>query len=150
MRTTVQSATSRQASGTSVSSHGAQGGFTAAHTQSCTMRANRSASSDPARPRERTFAVSSSPAVVSDTAWWYPDVCHAVGDEHAGEEYASVIYIGSAPDCAKNRAYLPKQKASFLAGRSAPDFAAMDFEIDFKGRATETDLTDLGRRQMGF
>ena len=50
----------------------------------------------------------------------------------------------------KNRAYLPKQKAAFLAGRSAPDFAAMDFEVDFKGRATEKDLTELGRQQMGF
>ena len=85
-----------------------------------------------------------------DTAWWHPDVCHAVGNEHRGQEYASVIYIGSAPDCAKNRAYLTKQKESFLAGRSAPDFAAMDFEVDFLGRATESDLTDLGRRQMGF
>jgi hypothetical protein len=26
----------------------------------------------------------------------------------------------------------------------------MDFEVDFKGRATENDLTDLGRVQMGF
>jgi hypothetical protein len=85
-----------------------------------------------------------------DTVWWHTDICHAVGDEHAGKEYASVIYIGSAPDCAKNRAYLPKQKAAFLAGRSAPDFAAMDFEVDFKGRATEKDLTELGRQQMGF
>jgi hypothetical protein len=85
-----------------------------------------------------------------DTVWWHTDICHAVGDEHAGKDYASVIYIGSAPDCAKNRAYLPKQKAAFLAGRSAPDFAAMDFEVDFKGRATEADLTDLGRQQMGF
>ena len=85
-----------------------------------------------------------------DTAWWHSDICHAVGDEHAGAEYASVIYIGSAPDCARNRAFLPKQKAAFLAGRSAPDFAAMDFEVDFKGRATEKDLTELGRQQMGF
>jgi hypothetical protein len=73
-----------------------------------------------------------------------------VGDEHAGTEYASVIYIGSAPDCPKNRAYLPKQKQAFLQGRSAPDFAAMDFEVNFQGRATEQDLTDLGRAQMGF
>jgi hypothetical protein len=85
-----------------------------------------------------------------DTAWWHPDVCHAVGNEHNGPDCASVIYIGSAPDCAKNRAYLPKQKESFLAGRSAPDFAAMDFEVDFPGRAAENDLTELGRRQMGF
>jgi len=85
-----------------------------------------------------------------DTVFWHTDICHAVGDEHAGSEYASVLYIGSAPDCAKNRAYLPKQKHAFLEGRSAPDFAAMDFEVDFHGRATGDDLTDLGRAQMGF
>jgi len=85
-----------------------------------------------------------------DAVFWHTDICHAVGDEHAGSEYASVLYIGSAPDCPKNRAYLPKQKQAFLDGRSAPDFAAMDFEVDFRGRATENDLTDLGRAQMGF
>ena len=85
-----------------------------------------------------------------DTVFWHTDICHAVGDEHAGREYASVIYIGSAPDCPKNRAYLPKQKDAFLTGRSAPDFAAMDFEVDFHGRATESDLTPLGRTQMGI
>jgi len=85
-----------------------------------------------------------------DTVWWHTDICHSVADEHAGKEYASVIYIGSAPDCAKNRAYLPGQKAAFLAGKSPPDFAQMNFEVDFNGRATEADLTELGRRQMGF
>ena len=48
------------------------------------------------------------------------------------------------PTAPKNRAYLPKQKRAFLDGRSAPDFAAMDFEVDFQGRATEKDLTDSG------
>lgn len=85
-----------------------------------------------------------------DAVFWHTDICHAVGDRHAGQDYASVIYIGAAPDCPKNRAYLPKQKAAFLAGRSAPDFAAMDLEVDFTGRATEQDLTPLGRLQMGF
>jgi len=85
-----------------------------------------------------------------DTVWWHPDVCHSVADEHAGREYASVIYIGSAPDCAKNRAYLPGQQAAFRAGNSPPDFAPMNLEADFEGRATEADLTELGRRQMGF
>ena len=61
-----------------------------------------------------------------------------------------VTSIGSAPDCAKNRAYLPGQKTAFLAGKSPPDFAQMTFEVDFAGRATEADLTPLGRRQMGF
>ena len=85
-----------------------------------------------------------------DSVFWHTDICHAVADKHAGTIPASVVYIGAAPDCAKNRAYLPKQKAAFLAGRSAPDFAAMDFEVDFTGRASEADLTPLGRQQMGF
>lgn len=85
-----------------------------------------------------------------DTVFWHTDICHAVADKHAGTEYASVIYIGSAPDCPKNRAYLPGQRDAFLSGRSAPDFAPMDFEVDFEGRAVEEDLTPLGRVQMGF
>jgi hypothetical protein len=85
-----------------------------------------------------------------DTVFWHTDICHAVADMHGGTDYASVIYIGSAPDCAKNRAYLPKQRDAFLDGRSAPDFAAMDLEVDFNGRATLSDLTPLGRSQMGF
>jgi hypothetical protein len=85
-----------------------------------------------------------------DSVFWHTDVCHAVADRHGGTEPASVMYIGSAPDCPKNRAYLSKQKEAFLAGRSAPDFAPMDFEVDFTGRATEADLTPLGRTQMGF
>ncbi len=85
-----------------------------------------------------------------DTVWWHSDVVHAVENENRGRGYSSVIYIGSAPDCAKNREYLPPQKAAFLAGRSAPDFAPENYEVDFAGRATETDLTPLGRRQMGF
>src|SRR6202045_4898658 len=97
-----------------------------------------------------TGLVSGPEVMPGDTVFWHTDICHAVGDENAGNEYASVIYIGSAPDCPKNRAYLPKQRQAFLQGRSAPDFAAMDFEVDFKGRATEEDLTDLGRAQMGF
>jgi len=85
-----------------------------------------------------------------DTVWWHPDVIHAVEDEHRGTGYSSVIYIGSAPDCAKNRAFLPRQIVAFEAGRSSPDFAPEDYEVDFHGRATAADLTALGRKQMGY
>ncbi len=85
-----------------------------------------------------------------DTVWWHPDVIHAVEDEHRGSGYSNVIYIGAAPDCAKNRAFLPRQAKAFLEGRSCPDFAAEDYEVDFVGRAVESDLTPLGRRQMGL
>jgi hypothetical protein len=85
-----------------------------------------------------------------DTVWWHPDVVHAVGNEHAGSDYANVIYIGASPVCGKNRAYARKQADAFLAGRSAPDFAAEDYEVSFKGRATVDDLTALGRQQMAL
>lgn len=85
-----------------------------------------------------------------DTVWWHPDVIHSVADEHAGEDYANVIYIGASPKCAKNEAYARKQAIKFLAGESAPDFAAEDYEVDFEGRATVADLTESGKIQMGL
>lgn len=85
-----------------------------------------------------------------DTVWWHPDVVHAVGGEHRGDEYANVIYVGASPACRKNLTYAVRQRESFLAGRSAPDFAPEDHEVDFVGRATEDDLTELGRRQMAL
>jgi len=85
-----------------------------------------------------------------DTVWWHPDVVHAVGNEHNGREFASVIYIGASPVCAKNKAYAQRQASHFLDGRSAPDFAAEDYEVDFKGRATVDDLTQLGKEQMAL
>lgn len=85
-----------------------------------------------------------------DTVWWHPDVIHSVANEHHGKDYANVIYIGASPKCPKNEAYARKQAQAFLQGRSAPDFAAEDYEVDFKGRATLDDLTDLGRAQMAL
>jgi hypothetical protein len=85
-----------------------------------------------------------------DTVFWHPDVVHAVENEHNGSGYSNVMYIGATVGCAKNSAYLDKQAAAFLSGRTPPDFAADNFEVDFRGRATEADLTPLGRSQMGL
>jgi len=35
-------------------------------------------------------------------------------------------------------------------GKSPPDFAAEDYEVDFKGKFTIEDLSDLGRTQMAL
>lgn len=85
-----------------------------------------------------------------DTVWWHADIIHAVEDHHRGSGYSNVVYIAAAPYCAKNAAYLERQKKAFLAGESAPDFSAENFEVDFEGRATVSDLTELGRKQMGL
>ncbi len=85
-----------------------------------------------------------------DTVWWHPDVIHGVEHDHAGTEQANVIYIAATPRCAKNHVYARQQAEHFLSGRSAPDFRAADFEVDFRGRAGLGDLTELGREQMAL
>lgn len=96
-------------------------------------------------------AVSSIPLVQpGDTVFWHSDVIHAVENEHNGLGYSNVLYVGSAPGCEKNSNYLARQAAAFLAGKTPPDFAPDDFEVDFDGRATEADLTSLGRKEMGI
>ena len=85
-----------------------------------------------------------------DTVWWHPDITHAVEDVHEGSGYSNVIYVAASPKCQKNLNYVRQQAEHFLTGRSSPDFAAEDFEVDFVGRATIDDLTDVGRAQMGL
>jgi len=77
-------------------------------------------------------------------------VIHAVEEENRGSGHSNVIYIGAAPWCDKNAAYLARQAPAFLAGRSSPDFAAEDYEVDFQGRAKLDDLSPLGQMQMGL
>ncbi|MDR5856046.1 DUF1479 domain-containing protein [Caballeronia sp. LZ062] len=96
-------------------------------------------------------ALSSIPTMqAGDTVFWHSDVIHAVEDEHKGAGYSNVMYIASAPSCAKNNAYLKRQLPSFLKGESPPDFPTDHFEVDFIGRATADDLTPLGKAQLGF
>ena len=86
-------------------------------TDLCGAAPGRALGVSPEWHPELIAALVSIPEVMAgDTVFWHTDICHAVGDEHAGSEYASVMYIGSAPDCPKNRAYLPKQREAFLAG----------------------------------
>jgi hypothetical protein len=85
-----------------------------------------------------------------DTVFWHSDVVHAVENEHRGSGYSNVMYIAATPGCAKNTAYLARQAPTFLSGETPPDFAPDNFEVDFKGRGTEQDLTPLGRSQLGL
>lgn len=83
-----------------------------------------------------------------DTVFWHCDVIHAVENDHQGEFDSNVMYIAAAPWCEKNAAYLQRQWPAFVEGRSTPDFAADDFEVDFSGRAGEQSLTPLGKSQL--
>ncbi len=117
----------------------------------CGATAGRALAADPRWHQALLAAEVNIPRVEpGDTVWWHPDVIHAVEGEHRGRGYSNVMYIGAAPWCAKNAAFLPRQAERFLAGRSAPDFAAEDYEVDFQGRAQSTDLSPLGQQQMGL
>jgi hypothetical protein len=85
-----------------------------------------------------------------DTVWWHPDVVHAVEDLHSGTGYSNVVYVGSTPYCEKNLAYAQKQSKKFIEGKSPPDFAAEDYEVTYKNRATLDDLTPLGKKQLAL
>lgn len=117
----------------------------------CGAEAGRALCADDAWHPDLLASLVSLPHVEpGDTVWWHPDIIHAVEDEHQGSGYSNVIYIGASPKCEKNRVYASKQVQAFLDGRSAPDFAAEDYEVGFIGRATADDLTDLGKAQMGL
>jgi len=117
----------------------------------CGATPGRALSADPKWHADILGGLVSIPVVEpGDTVWWHPDLIHSVANAHTGTDFANVIYIGASPKCAKNEAYARRQAEHFMAGKSAPDFAAEDYEVDFKGRATINDLTELGRRQMGL
>ena len=85
-----------------------------------------------------------------DTVWWHPDVVHGVEDHHTGKGYSNVAYVGSTPHCKKNLAYAKKQSIKFLDGKSPPDFAPEDYEVNYKNRADISDLTPLGKKQLAL
>ena len=85
-----------------------------------------------------------------DTVWWHPDLTHAVADKHTGKDYSNVMFIGSSPQCKKNLDYAKRQTQNFILGKSPPDFAAEDYEVDFNGRFTVEELSDLGQNQMAL
>ena len=85
-----------------------------------------------------------------DTVWWHPDVIHAVEDKHSGKNYSNVIYVGATPYCKKNLDYTIKQSKKFLEGKSPPDFAPEDYEINYKGRIKLGDLSLLAKKQLAL
>ena len=85
-----------------------------------------------------------------DTIWWHPDVVHAVEEKHQGKNYSNVIYVGATPYCKKNIDYIKKQSKKFIEGKSPPDFAPEDYEVNYKGRVKVNDLSELAKKQLGL
>ncbi len=71
-----------------------------------------------------------------DTVFWHADVVQAVENEHKGSGYSNVMYIASTPVAPRIlNTWLSRRLPSSVAALP-PDFAADDFEVDFKGRST--------------
>ena len=85
-----------------------------------------------------------------DAIWWHPDVVHAVEDKHLGKNYSNVVYVGSTPYCKKNLEYTLKQSKKFLEGKSPPDFAPEDYEINYKDRVKLENLSNLAKKQLAL
>ena len=85
-----------------------------------------------------------------DTVWWHPDLVQGLEDKHEGSEANSGFYIPAAPDCSTNRIYLRKLRHSFLLGQTPPDFPVNNYEMEFATRAKMGDLSNLGRKLMGW
>jgi hypothetical protein len=120
-------------------------------TELCGARPGRALSAEPEWHAPLLEAVVSIPKMEpGDTVFWHSDCVHAVENEHKGKGWSNVMYIGSTVGCEKNWAYVAKQLPKFLEGRTPPNFAPDDYEVDFAGRATVEDLTVLGRSQMGL
>lgn len=85
-----------------------------------------------------------------DTIWWHPDAVHAVEKTNQSSEPSSVIYLGIAPECERNKNYLKAQRESFVSGCSPPDFPATDIEVSYIDRGQPEHLSQLGARQMGL
>jgi len=120
-------------------------------TELCGAKPGRALSAEPEWHAPLLDAVTSIPVMEpGDTVFWHSDCVHAVENDHTGKGWSNVMYIGSTVGCDKNWAYVAQQLPKFLEGRTPPNFAPDDYEVDFVGRATVDDLTALGRRQMGL
>ena len=67
------------------------------------------------------------------TVWWHGDLYHSVGPATNDSRWGNVMYIGAAPRCARNDAYVPSLYPRFVAGASPVDFPAEDFEVLLRG-----------------
>jgi len=85
-----------------------------------------------------------------ETVWWHGDLIHSVGPVVKQQGWGNVMYIPASPLCPKNLAYARSCAKSFLTGKSPTDFAAEDYEVDWVGRATIQDLSEIGRSQLAL
>ncbi|KAJ3827220.1 hypothetical protein EV361DRAFT_167826 [Lentinula raphanica] len=84
-----------------------------------------------------------------DAVFWHCDVVHSVELEHTGKEDSAVMYIPAMPTTPMNKAYVEKQKESFLQGVSPPDFPKSPQKFAGNGEPVDF-LSPIGLHAMGL
>ncbi|KAK0453297.1 hypothetical protein EV421DRAFT_664875 [Armillaria borealis] len=87
-----------------------------------------------------------------DAVFWHGDLIHSVEKEHTGHCDSAVMYIAAVPTTPLNRAYIERQKESFLKAVTPPDYPAQtkpeNALVGF-GKADDI-LNPTGRKAMGL
>jgi len=84
-----------------------------------------------------------------DAVFWHCDVVHSVETEHTGKEDSSVMYIPAMPTTKTNKAYVEKQRESFLQSLSPPDFPKSPQNFVGTGKVDDF-LSPVGLQAMGL
>ena len=96
-------------------------------------------------------ALTSIPALeAGDSVWWHCDVIHSVAAVDNQQGWGNVMYIPAAPMCEKNLAYAHKVRQALEQGASPGDFPRENYESDWSGRFTLSDLNIHGKRALGI
>jgi hypothetical protein len=90
------------------------------------------------------------PLEAGDSVWWHCDVIHSVAPVENQQGRGNVMYIPAAPLCEKNLAYARTVKIALEQGSSPGDFPREDYERDWSGRFTLSDLNAHGKRALGM
>ena len=90
------------------------------------------------------------PLEAGDSVWWHCDVIHSVAPVENQQGWGNVMYIPAAPLCEKNLAYARTVKVALEQGASPGDFPREDYERDWSGRFTLSDLNAHGKRALGM
>ena len=85
-----------------------------------------------------------------DSVWWHCDMIHSVAPVANQQGWGNVMYIPAAPWCPRNDQYAPAVREAFLSGSSPTDFPEEHYERTWANRFAVQDLSETGRRGLGF
>ena len=85
-----------------------------------------------------------------DSVWWHADMIHSVAPVQNQQGWGNVMYIPSAPWCARNEAYAAQVREAFESGSSPSDFPEEHYERNWANRFQPEQLNETGRRGLGM